>query len=200
MSQPPQAPTTDEGDAVFSEENGPFGGINLTPVLPLGPGGVSYPQQGLQEPLESHQQSPLQAFQPASNKPIQVPSPAYPAPQIITTYNRGKGSQLNDFERLELLKICVGNLTVLKNEIKTVFYRRVSARFKSQLGRPYSPQSCERQVNHMTDLRREYLTNHITGNAEGEHTESTAFLNEIIAAQDEVSKNTRERSEQVATQ
>jgi hypothetical protein len=51
----------------------------------------------------------------------------------------------------------------------------------------------------MTDLRREYLTNHITSNTEREHTESTAFLNEIIAAQDEVSENARERSEQVAT-
>jgi hypothetical protein len=105
---------------------------------------------------------------------------------------------LNDFERLELLKICIGNLTILKNKTKITFYRRVNAQFESQLGRPYSPQSCERQVNHMTDLRREYLTNHITGNAEEEHTELTAFLNEIIAAQDEVSENTRKRSEQVA--
>jgi hypothetical protein len=44
----------DEGDAVFSKENSPFSGINLTPVLLLGSRGVSYPQQDLQEPLESY--------------------------------------------------------------------------------------------------------------------------------------------------
>lgn len=43
MTQPPQPPTTDEGDAFFSEERGPFRGINLTPVLPPGLGEVSYP-------------------------------------------------------------------------------------------------------------------------------------------------------------
>lgn len=179
----------------FTQEGGSFFGIEPNPTLPPTPRELLT----LYEPQLPHGQqppapelAPEQASQPAAQAPIQQP-PGFilPPPQA-----RGRSGQLTDFERLELLKICVNLLDVLRYETKTKWFGQASARFQIQLGRPYSATSIERQINGMTDLRREYLKTSVTGNAEGEHSEATPFIDEIIAVPNEISENEKEREEQ----
>lgn len=222
----PSSPDIDMKDsAPTPQENGSFGGIQLTvnPVADSGLGASLEPLYQVHKPPGPHQhqahaEESCSSEQPPPGLPSQAFSTSYTAPEALSLppqptqpprfqstlpvdhINRNRGLQLTDFEQLELLKICVGFLDVLKHETKTAFYRQVSARFELQIGRSYTPTSCERTINRLTDRRREYLRTHVTGNAEGEHSEATPFIDEIIAEQDRISENTRERAEQANSQ
>ncbi|EED12087.1 hypothetical protein TSTA_001580 [Talaromyces stipitatus ATCC 10500] len=151
--------------------------------LPQGPVGLGqYPPQG---PELSSQ---TQASVPGNPVLIQY--------ALDDSARGGRGQTLKDWERLELLKICVENQTVLVTETKTSYWRQVSMRFEKQTRRRYSAQSCEKMVMQLVQSRRQYLKEHVTGNSVGEYTEITPFVDEMITVLDQVDENIRLKAQE----
>ncbi|KAJ9263878.1 hypothetical protein DTO212C5_7410 [Paecilomyces variotii] len=97
------------------------------------------------------------------------------------------GKRLTDAQKMEIFNACLlYKQRYLEDAHHNQFWGFVSLRLKQTIGRNYSPQSCKRQVDQITEFRRIELEVKETGREDEPQSAMMVLVDEWIAVQDEL--------------